>query len=748
MKGNIWRNNIKLFIGMIIMVFLCLALFIKQEKMSVNACETKAIDSVKGSNYQNSVKKLSIDRLFNTKKISEKQIIASGNWGDCQYLIYDDGTCDITGIGEVGNIDDVNNKKYIKTVMIDVGATSIGDYAFNGCGFLEEVTLPKSLISIGDYAFNGCSFLAEISLPEGLTSIGSFAFNGCYNLEKVRLPESLTSIGVDSFKECEKIKKLTIPCNLNAANIGMDKLEEVNITRGNGKMLSYNNRSDSLNYYGNTPWYMSKNSMRRITLEEGIDKITSYAFYGQNNLTEVIIQDGVTSIDIYAFCQCNNLAKVILPKRVTSIGSYAFCGCSRLAEITLSEGLADIGSYAFKGCSSLAEITLPESLTIIGMDSFKECENIKKLTVSCNLNVQKIGLNKLEEVIITKGTGKMYSYNNRSDSLNYYGNTPWFMSRYSIRKITLEEGIYEVSSYAFYGQNNLTEFAIKLPGSLTNIGDNAFEKCSGLTELTIPDGVETIGNDAFAGCSNIKSLTIPSHIDASIIGTNKLEEVVITKGTGTMYSYNDNYANTPWYKNRYGMKTIKLEEGIKVIGDYAFYKQIIITEMTIPKGTIRIGAYSFASCNSLEKLVVPESVKEIENTAFNSDIGLVLYVYNNSYAHRFAESRQINYVLIEPETKTTTTINITLKKVSKVKLKNKKKRKMIIAWARVANAKKYQVKYATNKKLKKYKLKTCTKTKITLKKLKKKKTYYVRVRAVRGKLFGAWSSTKKIRIRK
>ena len=36
--------------------------------------------------------------------------------------------------------------------------------------------------------------------------------------------------------------------------------------------------------------------------------------------------------------------------------------------------------------------------------------------------------------------------------------------------------------------------------SVTSIGESAFYRCSGLTELTIPNSVTSIGDEAFYGC--------------------------------------------------------------------------------------------------------------------------------------------------------------------------------------------------------------------------------------------------------
>ncbi len=89
---------------------------------------------------------------------------------------------------------------------------------------------------------------------------------------------------------------------------------------------------------------------------------------------------------------------------------------------------------------------------------------------------------------------------------------------------------------------------------------------------------------------------------------------------------------------------------------------------------------------------------------------------------------------------------------AKIKAKNKKKKSIKVTWKKVSGASGYEVSYSLNKKFKKAKKKTTTKTSYTIKKLKKKKTYYVRVRAyktVNGKkLYGGWSSAKKVKIKK
>ncbi len=91
-------------------------------------------------------------------------------------------------------------------------------------------------------------------------------------------------------------------------------------------------------------------------------------------------------------------------------------------------------------------------------------------------------------------------------------------------------------------------------------------------------------------------------------------------------------------------------------------------------------------------------------------------------------------------------------KVSKLKLKNVKGKKLKVSFQKVKNADGYEIQYGTSKKFKKAKKLQTVKKSYTVKKLKKKKTYYVRVRAYRqvdGKTYyGLYSAVKKIKIKK
>ena len=97
--------------------------------------------------------------------------------------------------------------------------------------------------------------------------------------------------------------------------------------------------------------------------------------------------------------------------------------------------------------------------------------------------------------------------------------------------------------------------------------------------------------------------------------------------------------------------------------------------------------------------------------------------------------------------------NVKPKKVQKLTAKNVKKKRVSLKWRKVIKAKGYQIQYALDRKFKKSgKIKKTAKVSYIIKKLKKKKTYYIRVRAYvinnGKKVYGSWSKTKKIKIKR
>ena len=91
----------------------------------------------------------------------------------------------------------------VKTVQVQPGVTSIGEYAFCDCTSLAEIIIPAGVTNIGAAAFYDCSGLREVILPDSVTDIDESAFQ-LYSEEENRFvpnPALVFSVPFGSYAE-------------------------------------------------------------------------------------------------------------------------------------------------------------------------------------------------------------------------------------------------------------------------------------------------------------------------------------------------------------------------------------------------------------------------------------------------------------------------------------------------------------------------------------------------------------------
>lgn len=113
-----------------------------------------------------------------------------------------------------------------------------------------------------------------------------------------------------------------------------------------------------------------------------------------------------------------------------------------------------------------------------------------------------------------------------------------------------------IPAYDYSGLYNLTELtSVRLPDSLSAIGEGNFRDCTKLSDINFPEKVDKININVCCGCTSLKTCTIPkqcSHIDASAFDKTSLEKVVcysenVDLGHQGVYdeSYHMPFNNTP-----------------------------------------------------------------------------------------------------------------------------------------------------------------------------------------------------------
>jgi hypothetical protein len=110
------------------------------------------------------------------------------------------------------------NCSSVKTASISAATDKIPAYSFSGCSALENVELNSATITtIGDYAFQDCASLTDLSFLNQVTSIGYSAFDGS-GVTELTIPEGVSEIPEYAFSNCLNLTRADIPRNVTYIN--------------------------------------------------------------------------------------------------------------------------------------------------------------------------------------------------------------------------------------------------------------------------------------------------------------------------------------------------------------------------------------------------------------------------------------------------------------------------------------------------------------------------------------------------
>lgn len=186
-----------------------------------------------------------------------------------------------------------------------------------------------------------------------------------------------------------------------------------------------------------------------------------------------------------------------------------------------------------------------------------------------------------------------------------------------LKNIRIPNSVTQIGDRVFAECGSLQ--SINIPNSVTQIGKNAFSRCKALQSIHIPNSVTQIGNMAFFDCLSLQSINIPNSV--RYIGINpfcncpqlrltsdnphfKVINRLLVSSGGTLISSLSSDAH------------ITIPNSVTHIGNGAFYEHFALQTITIPSSVTHIEEASFIMCKNLQTITIPNSVIRIGRNPF------------------------------------------------------------------------------------------------------------------------------------
>lgn len=164
-------------------------------------------------------------------------------------------------------------------------------------------------------------------------------------------------------------------------------------------------------------------------------------------------------------------------------------------------------------------------------------------------------------------------------------------------------------AWAFFKNESLV--TVKLPESITEVGEDIFGDCKTLRGVKLPEGVSRINKEAFYGCSILEMINFPAKLTS--VGDNAFS--LCSK------MELDNLPNSLLHVGQSAfcyvpLKALKLDRKVE-IGAGAF-SNTPITEIEMATPCDSILGETFSNCPNLTKITIGEGLKYIGYNAFSN----------------------------------------------------------------------------------------------------------------------------------
>ncbi len=456
----------------------------------------------------------------------------------------------------------------LERIVIEDGVEIMAGGAFEGCENLKEIILPNTLKD-AEYLFHDLQSLKSINLPEGLTSISEFMFHYCSSLESITIPSSVTRIGGYAFQFCTSLEYVEIPNGVKSideyAFYNASSLTSIKIPAGLLQNIA--------------PNAFSKSSIKYIEVDYSNLEYVEIDGSLYDTSGEMLIKYGgdpsVTSFTV--------------PENVKYIAEGAFMD-STLEEIILPEGLAAIGMAAFYNCDALSSIYVPRNVTYIGDLAFAECDKIERFVFECLVFDFSYG-----GLFYSCDSLKAVEFNRKVDKFD----PEMFSKCHSLEAVNMNA--HSKSYYTFEGV---------IYSSISNHEELVYYPLGKKdAEFELPFSTEIIGYKAFSGNPYLEKIdfgvgNLYSIYDYAFAGCSALKEVVI-RATASYFNH---------------------------IGQYSFKDCVSLVSFEMPKSITFVGIGAFMGCTSLETVVLSDNLKNILQDTFkncsslkNVTLGNIIY---------------------------------------------------------------------------------------------------------------------------
>ncbi len=458
------------------------------------------------------------------------------------------------------------------------------------------------------------SYEGPLTIPSTITikgkeykveEIEENAFKGCQGLTEITIPQSVKKIASDVFSFTNKLTTIyytgTIKswCEIEAGTCWIDTEYQL---------------------------YIDGVKVENVVIEGDVKKIGDCVFYSCESLISVDILDGVAEIGKETFCGCKNLKRIQIANTVNKIGEYAMACCPLLNSVNLSEGIIEIECGMLAWCKSLPAIKIPDSVTEIGENAFEGCstlisvvipEGVSEICPSAFSGCATLPAIEIPSSVKIIGDSAFGNCNMLKD-INFNGPIELWCN------VDIRDFVFGyISGHRFYIEG-VEMKELNIPSSVTEIKNNAFQFCIGLSSIKIPDSIKKIGEYAFYRCEDITEVVIPdSVIELGKCAFNRCERLT----------------------------SIKFSNRITKIAECTLCCCSKLSTIDLPSSVIELEEYAFSKCDSLGQITLraPQVVSVSENTLKDVKPDLEIFIPRNQmFGYRTHPIwRQFNIKVIE-----------------------------------------------------------------------------------------------------